>query len=114
MTASRARAVNRNEHSVPVSPAGTPVENVSVDTQVGGTDVVSSFEAVVPPIASPHPELPAAITLEESSNTPPDDARPAWAAASDAGVAIGRSSKDAGLATATVFRRFARRVANSF
>jgi len=114
VTASRGRAVNRNEHSVPVSPAGAPVENVSVDTQVGSTDVVSSFEAVVPPIASPHPELPAAITLEESTNNPPDDARPAWAAASDAGVAIGRSSKDAGLATATVFRRFARRVADSF
>jgi beta-lactamase regulating signal transducer with metallopeptidase domain len=114
VTARHARAVNRNEPSVPVSSPDAAVEDVSVDTRVGTSDVVSSFEAVVPPIESPHPELPAAMTPEESSNNPPADARPAWAAASDAGVAIGRSSKDAGLATATVFRRFARRVADSF
>jgi hypothetical protein len=37
-----------------------------------------------------------------------------WTAAAGGGAAIGRKSKDAGIATAGFFSRFARRVAGSF
>ena len=52
--------------------------------------------------------------IEVGSRRSPTDGQPPWSVASDAGSALGRSSKDAGLATAAAFRRFGRRVAASF
>jgi hypothetical protein len=43
-----------------------------------------------------------------------DAPRSPWTAAAAGGVAIGRKSKDASVATAGLFTRFARRVAGSF
>jgi hypothetical protein len=40
--------------------------------------------------------------------------RAAWDAAADAGVAIGRGSQNAGVATARLFNRFGRKIADSF
>jgi beta-lactamase regulating signal transducer with metallopeptidase domain len=59
--------------------------------------------------------------VEASVDVPPspvaaagEPERSPWAAAADGGKSIGKKSKDAGLATAGVFSRFARRVAGSF
>ena len=44
----------------------------------------------------------------------PDKTRTPWAAAADAGVAIGRTSQSAGVATAGFFSRFGKKIARSF
>jgi beta-lactamase regulating signal transducer with metallopeptidase domain len=48
------------------------------------------------------------------SDVPLEANRSLWTEAADRGTAIGRKSKDAGLATGGLFTRFARRVARSF
>jgi beta-lactamase regulating signal transducer with metallopeptidase domain len=65
---------------------------------------------------------PADLPLVTSSSplyaaTPPAidaDTRSPWSSAADAGVAMGRGSKRAGVATAGAFTRFAKRIAGSF
>jgi beta-lactamase regulating signal transducer with metallopeptidase domain len=72
--------------------------------------------------AAADPESAATVTLELPSVPHTDQApqvtaeppRSPWTAAAAGGVAIGRKSKDAGVATAGFFTRFARRVAGSF
>jgi beta-lactamase regulating signal transducer with metallopeptidase domain len=59
-----------------------------------------------PPLVAPTAPQPSAAT-EEQSRSP-------WGAAADSGTALGRKSKDAGVATAGFFTRFARRVAGTF
>ena len=61
------------------------------------------------PVVAAVPPLPP-----QPSTTTPDKPRAPWTVAADGGVAIGRKSKDAGVATAGLFTRFARRVAGSF
>jgi hypothetical protein len=56
---------------------------------------------------SPGPQM-----VRPAGEAPP--VRSPWDAASDAGVAIGRGSQTAGVATAGFFTRFAKRVARSF
>jgi beta-lactamase regulating signal transducer with metallopeptidase domain len=73
-------------------------------TAEGGADT----EAVPEPSAAGAPastELPAAQV---------EDSRSLWSAAADSGTAIGRQSKEVGVATAGFFTRVARRVAGSF
>jgi beta-lactamase regulating signal transducer with metallopeptidase domain len=67
------------------------VDNRQVPDETGPSAVAT------PLVGDPHPEL-----------------RSPWATAGDAGVAIGRSSTTAGVATAGFFSRFARRIAGSF
>ena len=50
----------------------------------------------------------------EMHDEAPADSRSPWVAAGHAGVAIGRRSKDAGVATGAAFTRFARQIAGSF
>ena len=72
--------------------------------------------------AAADPESAATVTLELPSVPHTDEApqvtaeppRSPWTAAAAGGVAIGRKSKDAGVATAGFFTRFGRRVAGSF
>jgi hypothetical protein len=40
--------------------------------------------------------------------------RPVWSSAADAGVALGRKSKNAGVATGSAFTRFAKKITGSF
>jgi beta-lactamase regulating signal transducer with metallopeptidase domain len=54
-----------------------------------------------------------AIPLERSDVKPQQQQAP-WSAATAGGIAVGRKSRDAGVATAGFFIRFARRVAGSF
>jgi len=61
----------------------------------------------------------ATATVEHNPESQPPAAKPEqprspWGAAADGGVVVGRKSKDAGVATAGFFTRFARRVAGSF
>ena len=57
------------------------------------------------------PEPPAVAPPTPSRDVVVEAVRPPWMEAADAGTALGRKSKDAGLATAGFFTRFARRVA---
>jgi beta-lactamase regulating signal transducer with metallopeptidase domain len=60
-------------------------------------------------------ETPASAEPQvRSAAAPVDPERSPWAGAADGGKTIGRKSKEAGVATAGVFTRFARRVAGSF
>ena len=63
-------------------------------------------------IGEPIPIAPPPTT-PTASNPTPESPQPPWSAAA-AGTAIGRKSRDAGVATAGFFTRFARRVASSF
>jgi hypothetical protein len=65
----------------------------------------------VAPVAEETPVLP---TSYASPNAPPDTPSTPWTAARAGGTAVGRKSKDAGVATAAFFTRFARRVAGAF
>ena len=75
-----------------------------------------------PVVLEPHadgtvpPDTPTVVQHAEPA--PPavkaEPPRSPWGAAADGGVALGRTSKDAGVATAGFFSRFAKRVAGSF
>jgi len=72
-------------------------------------------------IAAPlAPSIPDAQLMSDAAaptrDAPPapDKARTPWAAAADAGVAIGRTSQSAGAATAGFFSRFGKKIARSF
>ena len=96
-----------------VSHREEPVSTTSPPPEVGLTRFDLAFEpvetaalhgaavrdAAVPPLAAP------------PGNQQPDSP---WAAAADAGVAIGRGSKKAGLATAGLFTRIGKGIAASF
>jgi hypothetical protein len=60
-------------------------------------------------IESPRPLLATAAPVRADVN-----ARTPWGSAADAGVAIGRGSHDAGVATAGFFKRFGKTIAGSF
>jgi beta-lactamase regulating signal transducer with metallopeptidase domain len=66
------------------------------------------------PAASVTPELPNVPLPDQAPQVTAEPPRSPWTAAAASGVAIGRKSKDAGLATAGFFTRFARRVTGSF
>jgi hypothetical protein len=67
--------------------------------------------------APPQPEEPVVADAGAATASPlpatvePD--RSPWKEVADGGVAVGRKSKDAGVATAGAFTRFARRVAGA-
>jgi beta-lactamase regulating signal transducer with metallopeptidase domain len=62
----------------------------------------------------PEPSAEANGSPTEISDVPLEADRSLWTEAADRGIAIGRKSKDAGVATGGLFTRFARRVARSF
>jgi hypothetical protein len=97
----------------PVSPP-LPVESREPVSVVGGHAPQSPPAIDVSPAL---PVIPGSVALPKSSPQPDTTAgtpRARWTAAADGGAAIGRKSKDAGVATAGFFSRAARRVARSF
>jgi hypothetical protein len=82
-----------------------------------GLPPASDFHAVEM-LPSPAVDTPQPPPVPESSATPPaataEDIRTPWAVATEQGTALGRKSKDAGVATAGAFTRFARKLAGSF
>ena len=97
-----------------VDVAQTPAPSVRPEAealaQAAPPNAVESVEPQIfadPPAAAP-PAQSAAVPV------PVDRERSPWAETADGGKAIGRVSKDAGLATAGFFSKFGRRVAGSF
>jgi D-alanyl-D-alanine endopeptidase (penicillin-binding protein 7) len=86
----------------PVTPPGGHALDSVIAAETNPEPPVLPALTSVPPIP-----LDAAEMTAEKSRTP-------WIAAADSGVAIGRKSKGAGLATAGFFTRFGRRVAGTF
>jgi beta-lactamase regulating signal transducer with metallopeptidase domain len=70
--------------------------------------------AVVTEAASVPPVTPPPVPTPPASDVSAQGPRAPWTAAAAGGVVIGRTSKDAGLATAGFFTKFARKVADSF
>jgi hypothetical protein len=100
----------------PATPAATgPEPPVKLESHSGVDSTVhqAATEGAVD-AAAPEPST----VLDAPRAQPPGLAierdRSPWAEAADTGTAIGRKSKDAGVATAGFFTRFARRVAGSF
>ena len=84
-------------------------------------DVPRAVDSTVPQTTAAH-DAGAEGAHEPSVDVPPtqtpdvvvEQTRSPWMEVADGGTALGRKSKDAGLATAGFFTRFARRVAGSF
>jgi hypothetical protein len=103
-TASRTTA----EGSVPQQPVEQPADT---NAPHAPTDNRDGATVDVPPAGD---ETRSTVSATPPASEPDVDSRPNWTSAGDAGVAIGQKSKDAGLATAGFFTRFARRVAGKF
>jgi beta-lactamase regulating signal transducer with metallopeptidase domain len=73
------------------------------------------FVPIVPLESAPI-DVSVALTTAPRMSSPATETqtRSPWNAAADAGIGIGRGSKNAGVATAGFFNRFARRIAGSF
>jgi len=83
----------------PVNPTNSSAPSPEVDVKAPAPSDPSTV------VHNPEPVTAAAKTEEPRSP---------WGAAADSGVALGRTSKKAGVATAGFFTRFARSVAGSF
>lgn len=104
------------EASVPSPPGPAPKPNPPVASdapnpahsapQPPGADAGESLASDTPAVVH-HPQPVAAIIAPEPPQSP-------WGAAADGGVAIARSSKKAGVATAGFFTRLAKGVAGSY
>ncbi len=84
------------------------IDDTSANAAAGSHDAAAEIESRDPPrvTASPMPAAsPPALDAESRST---------WGSAADAGVAIGRGTKNAGVATAGAFTRFAKKIAGSF
>jgi hypothetical protein len=65
----------------------------------------------VPPGVGAVPDTAASLAASPASHERPDSP---WVAAADAGVAVGRGSQNAGVATASFFGTLGRKIARSF
>jgi hypothetical protein len=95
------------ERRVPSAPDTVPsVSTAAIDVQPGmATELPGTAHAVAGQVeVTRDPSPPSAAAQPQSP----------WNAVASGGVVIGRKSKDAGVATAGFFSRFARRVAGSF
>jgi hypothetical protein len=109
----------RTQAQEPVRPPSLPPTPKS-DEPIAPV-AVNSVDST-PAAAEPHVDgtvLPGTPVIVHSPDPAPpavkaEQPRTPWGAAADGGVALGRKSKDAGVATAGFFSRFARRVAGSF
>jgi hypothetical protein len=105
------------EITVPTTPI-VPVDTASIatlpapaaDDRVAASPVPQPASTVKAVAASPRPQpSPAPRT-----SAPPDDEQTPWGAAADAGTALGRSSRKAGVATGSFFSRLGKQIAGSF
>jgi hypothetical protein len=119
----RVRSANRDTQTFRAADRPRPVE-APADV-IASAPLPSSGWRLDPPITAP-----AATRVQEELNAPaetqsaplsattqppaPERTAAPWTAAADAGVAVGRVSQRAGIATAGFFSRFGTRVARSF
>ena len=74
-----------------------------------------SIAAPTPPPTSPASDAHGPTGVATAPAPPQNDAVvPPWTAAADAGVAIGRGTEKAGVATAGFFNRMGKKIARSF
>jgi len=90
--------------SISTLPAPAPADHIAL-AQV--PQPASTEKAV----ASSPPQQPAP---PPRTSAPPEDAQTPWGAAADAGTAVGRSSRKAGVATGSFFSRLGKKIAGSF
>ena len=89
----------------PVAPPATEVANP--------VDAASAADAEAGPAAG-EPIAGVSPIPVERSEVEPETAQSPWSAVASGGKAVGRKSKNAGVATAGLFSRFGRRVAGAF
>jgi hypothetical protein len=94
------------ESEAPVTPEGGHAGDLAAQAEANPEAADIPVPATVAQIAPQRSDTNADATAQNS--------RASWTAAADGGVAIGRKSRDAGIATAGFFSRFAHRVAGSF
>jgi beta-lactamase regulating signal transducer with metallopeptidase domain len=116
---SPAGAEQRPGAPAPAPPAAPPETEAAAPRAPSPSSAVDT--TVAPPIAESGTEGVAAretAAVHQASASSPGEVtgreRSPWVAAADGGTAVGRTSKDAGVATAGFFTRLARRVAGSF
>ena len=83
------------------------VDDTSSRAAAGASAGVEVEPSASPPVTVPSPQAASPPALDAESPSP-------WGSATDAGVAIGRGTKKAGVATAGAFTRFAKKIAGSF
>ena len=83
------------------------VDETSSHAAAGASAAVEVEPSASPPVTVPSPQAASLPALDAESPSP-------WGSAADAGVAIGRGTKKAGVATAGAFTRFAKKIAGSF
>ena len=85
------------------------IDDTSANAAAGSHDAAAEIESPVPPlVTAPSPMLAASPPALDA------ELRSTWGSAADAGVAIGRGTKKAGVATAGAFTRFAKKIVGSF
>ena len=104
-----AAAVSMPEASVQQAATTPAVEVIEEPTPLASSTVPATVSQ--PPAAIPETSVPAA-TVEHT--TVSNEARQAWAAATQAGESIGHSSRKGAVATAGFFTRLSKKVATSF
>jgi beta-lactamase regulating signal transducer with metallopeptidase domain len=105
----------------PAAPAASPPPPSRPQTPTAAPATVNTIDTTLP-VTHGSDELPgvpqagvsSGLFEPTSDNQAADPARAPWDVAADAGRAVGRKSKNASVATAGFFNRFARRVAGSF
>ena len=98
----------------PAAPATPPEPEPVGATSAAAAEAMRPAVAVAePPLATVTRDLPS-VPLPQAPQVTTAPSRSPWSAVADGGVAIGRKSKDAGVATAGFFSRFGRRVAGAF
>ena len=107
-----------HEPARPASPPPTPTPKSEEPTAPAPANGVDAKPAAAEPHADGTvlPDSPPIVHNPEPAPSPvkTEQPRTPWGAAADGGVTLGRKSKDAGVATAGFFSRFAKRVAGSF
>jgi beta-lactamase regulating signal transducer with metallopeptidase domain len=105
--------------ATPPLPASTAAPAVQEPKAADSLRMIEAAPAAPPPAIVTEPANvalapPSALPTSSVPDAGAPEPRAPWTAAAAGGVAIGRTSKDAGLATAGFFTKVARRVAGSF
>ena len=90
-------------------PATVPVIEATTHAARTDGDSLRQHDPVPPPL-----DVAAAPVLTSSPLPIDNESRSVWSPAADAGVAVARGSKKAGVTTAGAFTRFAKKIAGSF
>jgi beta-lactamase regulating signal transducer with metallopeptidase domain len=112
------RVIERSRKPDTAQPTSTPSTEIAAELQPLLTPLeVPSSLLLIPSMPRP-PAVALTATRAAAAETVSlragKNVRAPWMAAADAGVAIGRGSQNAGVATAAFFSRFGRKIAGSF